>query len=139
MSTEAALARLTAGLNNLAAHARAATELPAITPRYPAKRPPWEPEQWAPARDDVRTVNGRADPLPEVGGGTRSRAVAEFMALRDPADAVRWVEAIRKVLAERDRLAAEADARDNAFAEAAVDGIEIALAILAGIYTEEKP
>ncbi|KIA63019.1 DUF6221 family protein [Nocardia vulneris] len=84
-------------------------------------------------------AEGRVSDTGEYGGlhaETHDPRDGVHIARHDPDRVLRHVEAIRKVIAERDRLAAEGAARDNAFAEATVDGIEIALAILAGIYTE---
>lgn len=103
MTIEDPVARLSAGLDRDEQLARAATELPKVTPRYPEKRPSWEPEEWAPARDDVRTVNGAADPLRED-GGTRSRSVAEHIARHDPAREFPEVALKRLILEEHTPL-----------------------------------
>ncbi|WP_306365391.1 DUF6221 family protein [Nocardia sp. CC227C] len=80
--------------------ARDATELPAVTPKYPAKKPPWEPEQWrVDSFGDVVTVNGASNPLhADCGGGPRSEAVAQLIAANDPAAVLREVAFQRGVL-----------------------------------------
>lgn len=138
MTVDDALRRLTAGLAEEGRIARAATELPKITPRYPEKRPPWEPERWSVDRwGDVVGLNGGDNPIvsTDAGGGTRSRAVAEHIALHDPASTLRRVEAIRRLLrrhedAERDSVLSERDAGFEA-------GLYAALEALAGIYLED--
>ncbi len=86
------------------ATARAATELPHVTPKYPEKRPAWEPERWeVDVFDDVRTVNGASDPIHED-GGTRSRHVADHIASHDPASVLRDIAAKRTILAAAERV-----------------------------------
>lgn len=140
--TDDSLSRLSAGLDRDTQLARAATELPKITPRYPEKRPPWEPEEWVPARDDVRTVNGAADPVLED-GGTRSRAVAALIAEFDPARALRQADVIRKVLADAhdpktfdtDHLGGSVDY--DSFREGVEAATDLFVHALASIYTDE--
>lgn len=76
--------------------ARAATELPSVAPKYPAKRPAWEPEEWAVDEfGDVRTVNGASDPILTDSGSARSRQAADHIARHDPARVMQQVTALR--------------------------------------------
>lgn len=81
--------------------ARAATELPSVTPKYPAKRPPWEPERWRADGADVITENGASDPIQGGydGASARSQAVANLIVRHDPAHALRQCAAIRRMVA----------------------------------------
>lgn len=137
MRTPDALSRLTAGLARRERIAQAATELPVVTPRYPAKKPPWEPERWRLDQyGQVVTVNGATDPITDAdygGGGTRSRAVAEFIAANDPADALRQVAAIREVIADYEL---HSDAKYPDFEGGYASALEDVIGALAGIYTE---
>ena len=91
-----------ARLDHIAHTATTATELPQVTPRYPAKKPPWEPERWKVDLWDVVTVNGASDPItiePGPCGGTRSTAVAHHIAAHDPATVLADVAFKRNILA----------------------------------------
>ncbi|MFC4373281.1 DUF6221 family protein [Nocardia halotolerans] len=89
------------------ATARAATELPRVTPKYPAKRPAWEPERWeVDMFDDVRTVNGATDPIliDPSSGGVRSRHVADHIAQNDPDTVLSDIAGKRKILTAAERV-----------------------------------
>lgn len=150
MTVDGALARLTAGLAEDEALARAATELPNITPKYPAKRPPWEPERWTVGRGgDVETVNGSRAPVDVgyEGGGPRSDAVAHHIVRHDPARILRQAEAIRKAVGRYDEAIARRDEEvangsisdlERVVAESCIAAYRVALMDLAGIYTEDS-
>ncbi|WP_280412581.1 DUF6221 family protein [Nocardia asiatica] len=79
--------------------AKSATELPQVTVKYPAKRPPWEPEQWrVDEYGDVVTVNGDRDPIWNDDGGVRGGHVAKLIATFDPAMVLELVNGLRGVL-----------------------------------------
>ncbi len=132
------LRRLTAGLADEERAARAATELPKVTRRYPEKRPPWEPERWSVDRwGDVVGLDGGDNPIvsSDAGGGTRSRAVAEHIALQDPKATLGRLEAMQRLLrrheeAERDSALSDRDAGFEA-------GLYATLEVLASIYLED--
>ncbi|WP_063023899.1 DUF6221 family protein [Nocardia niwae] len=82
--------------------AKSATELPRVTVKYPAKRPPWQPEQWrVDDFGDVVTVNGAANPIQfdPCGGIIRSDHVSALIATFDPAMVLGLVAALRETLA----------------------------------------
>lgn len=144
MAIDDALDRLRTGLDERERIARAATELPAITPTYPTKRPSWEPERWQVDQyGSVVTVNGASDPVIDAdygGGGVRSKAVAEHVAVHDPADALKWVEAIRKVIAAYETAVSAAENGASSFVRGQDDGfreaLEFTVETLAGAYPD---
>lgn len=91
-----------ARLREWEALARDSTELRRVTVKYPAKRPPWEPERWE--LDEFRdlvSVNGQNPPMceGEWGGGPRSVDVASLIAEFDPARAYGLAQVFRALLA----------------------------------------
>ena len=143
MEIDDVLARLSAGLDRDEQLARAATELPRPITKYPEKRPPWAPERWVVDRGDLRSMNGVADPIHDLEGGTRSEAVADHMARQDPARTLRQVDAIRNPLevyrskaADLETAISDGDQTYAAYSEGYRDACLMFVRALASIYAD---
>lgn len=144
MTTDDALKRLQSGLDRDERIARAATKLPQPVTRYPEKRPPWEAERWEADRlGDLTSVNGE-NPLlygDTVGDASaRDADTAAHMATWDPKRALGIVEAIRKVIAEREAEHTRVRASDptvRAYGDGYRAAYDRIASILASIYTPE--